>query len=182
MSFNPRAAPKDRATESSSCSQQPTRVSIHARPRRTARRGDCPSATSPSKSFNPRAAPKDRATASQTRGVEVHAVSIHARPRRTARRRHPRRSLACTCFNPRAAPKDRATICKRLPTSTQSFQSTRGPEGPRDSQHSLLCIIFSRFQSTRGPEGPRDWLRPGAAPGGRSFNPRAAPKDRATNV
>ncbi len=85
ISFNPRAAPKDRATEQRGGVVNSRRVSIHARPRRTARRWARAGGRPTRYCFNPRAAPKDRATPGGGRGPGGRSVSIHARPRRTAR-------------------------------------------------------------------------------------------------
>ena len=130
--------------------------------------------------FNPRAAPRGHATRAYRDAIRLECVSIHARPRGATRRRSPRGALAL-----------------------EVFQSTRGPEGPRDGIGQARRNAWDRFQSTRGPEGPRDRRRvdPGARIGvsiharprgatrhrsprrsepSRCFNPRAAPRGHAT--
>ena len=62
------------------------------------------------------------------------------------------------------------------------FQSTRGPEGPRDPDIQRIFVAQAKFQSTRGPEGPRDVRRGRQWPCGSSFNPRAAPRGHATGT
>ncbi len=133
--------------------------------------------------FNPRAGPRDRATVELRGEVAVlHHVSIHARARGTAR---PVDQPPCGadqgCFNPRAGPRDRATPARQPECfPAPAFQSTRGPEGPRDEVEirravSLMVSIHARargtarHETTLYPRVPRT-----------SFNPRAGPRDRAT--
>ncbi len=134
-------------------------VSIHARPRRTARRH----------------------TAFVVRGSDW--VSIHARPRRTARRRMDALIFALVSgVSIHARPRRTARLARvrLICTGVPQFQSTRGPEGPRDPEAPEGAPKPPAFQSTRGPEGPRDSDPPSRQREGNSFNPRAAPKDRAT--
>ena len=105
--------------------------------------------------FNPRAAPRGHATYEvarqlvlglfqSTRGPEgprdgVHVergllqqVSIHARPRGATRPRFTATGTRAMSFNPRAAPRGHATVVALAMLGHDKFQSTRGPEGPRD--------------------------------------------------
>ncbi len=59
--------------------------------------------------FNPRAGPRDRATGHRLK-----------------------REYIVVGFNPRAGPRDRATRPVTTCPARKLFQSTRGPEGPRD--------------------------------------------------
>ena len=133
-------------------------------------------------SFNPRAAPRGHATRAVLIDYFATEVSIHARPRGATRPPASRMVASATAsFNPRAAPRGHATLIFDCNTRQFAFQSTRGPEGPRDGDpvhyfakplvsiharprgatrlvSAVLCMSRSAFQSTRGPEGPRDPL------------------------
>ena len=157
-------------------------VSIHARARGTARPSLPTSGTTPLtfqstrgpegprdaflirswpklRSFNPRAGPRDRATWPVGLDGGWLSVSIHARARGTARRLRTGRvaSWGSVSIHARA----RGTARLRLPSGS----------APN-----------STFQSTRGPEGPRDLIRPYFFSPAFCFNPRAGPRDRATVV
>ncbi len=121
--------PRDRARRLDALA---TRVSIHARPRRTARRAHRPRDGGHG-GVSIHARPRRTARPVILPGHAVAGqVSIHARPRRTARPSVPAVVPVSACFNPRAAPKDRATRARELALEIRRFQSTRGPEGPRD--------------------------------------------------
>ena len=109
------------------------------------------------------------------------------------------------CFNPRPAPRSRATMLRSSQSGSCLFQSTPGSEEPGDSTSWGAGYSGFMFQSTPGSEEPGDqksWdtpprdrvsiharLRGAGRPwSSRSlnalfgFNPRPAPRSRATSV
>ena len=63
---------------------------------------------------------------------------------------------------------------------TYMFQSTPGSEEPGDAQDDGSTITVSGFQSTPGSEEPGDITTDDLPTGGTRFNPRPAPRSRAT--
>ena len=202
--FNPRPAPRSRATEEGRKAVSGVRVSIHARLRGAGRPHPQVKALRIPGSFNPRPAPRSRATVSGTDlgtqvPVSIHArlrgagrllaasdwlscqtVSIHARLRGAGR--PPRRQTwtTTTCFNPRPAPRSRATTLShpRFRSSNVSIHARLRGAGRLFSFFN--CRKYWLFQSTPGSEEPGDTPCPEAIRWHRCFNPRPAPRSRAT--
>ena len=176
-SFNPRPAPRSRATMSFQAARIHRPVSIHAR-LRGAGRHHKPASHRFTRCFNPRPAPRSRATLSD--GETYDGCRFQSTPGSE----EPgdvdigNTGAHWVCFNPRPAPRSRATpiipaLLKGISVSIHA--RLRGAGRPRRARAGR---VRREFQSTPGSEEPGD-AKPSAAAGASAgFNPRPAPGSR----
>ncbi len=131
-------------------------VSIHARPRRTAR---LPVLTQepPVTWFQSTRGPEGPRDAERVRWERCPAVSIHARPRRTARPRWHPLPAANEAVSIHARPRRTARLGGRVLVGRAEEVSIHA-RPRRTARQRVGSQVFAKelFQSTRGPEGPRD--------------------------
>ena len=132
-------------------------------------------------SFNPRASPRECATGNCVKVAASNDVSIHAHPRGNARPLM--RAIfyeVAGSFNPRASPKECATRDPATAALLKGVSIHAHPRGNARRGYGLELTCVELFQSTRIPEGMRDTCQPFFVFISHCFNPRASPRECAT--